>query len=198
MDGNSELTKPLILVECAKLSKVSSNRDKNELLDEELGVEHRYVGSAADEIAGAAGQIVKRRVALEHDRGVLVDRLEYAPDHLAVDVAEEGILRGRLAHLDAGRMERHVAVLWRGDQEHVFEVLERRLFAQLVEERLARICVVFEAQLQQTARLLPLLHEPQTHVDQAARIVKRTFPPIIYTQLGNRNKWLISQINEPK
>lgn len=106
------------------------------------------MSGAADEVASATGQVVERRVSLEHDIGVLVDGFEDVPDHFAVQVAESGrVLDGAFTHLDARRVKGHVAVLRRRHEEDVLEVLECRLLAQLEQERLVRVCVVFETQL---------------------------------------------------
>lgn len=106
------------------------------------------MSGSADEVASATGQVVERGVSFEHDVGVFVDGFEDVPDHFAVQVAESGrVLDGAFAHLDASRVERHVAVLWGRYEEDVLEVLECRLLAQFEQERLVWVCVVFEAQL---------------------------------------------------
>lgn len=106
------------------------------------------MSGTADKVASATRQVVERGVSLEDNVGVFVDGFEDVPDHFTVQVAESGrVLDGAFAHLDARRVEGHVAILRRGHEKNVLEVLECRLLAQLEQERLVRVCVVFEAQL---------------------------------------------------
>ncbi len=63
-----------------------------ELLDEELGVEHGDVRGAADEGVGVGGQRVVDVVPHQVDSGAVHDRTQDAGDHLAVRrayIAEE-------------------------------------------------------------------------------------------------------------
>lgn len=89
------------------------------------------MSGTADKVASATGQVVERGVSLKDDVGVFVDGFEDIPDHFAVQVAESGrVFDGAFAHLDARRVEGHVAVLGRRHEEDVLEVLECGLLAQ--------------------------------------------------------------------
>lgn len=113
-----------------------------------------------------------------------------------VDGAQRrGVPHGGLAQLEACRVRRHIAILTGAAEQNVAKVMQRATLAEAVEEAVAHVGGVAHAELQQRARLLPLLHEPHawqraekvtkrrnsgasevlqlTHVHQSAGVVKR-------------------------
>ena len=154
------------------LAKVLCHSDKHELLDEQLRVEHGDVSRSADKVGRAAGQRVEGTEALERNVRIVEQRSHNVVDHVSIGRAVGRVALRRLAHLDACRVKGHVAVLGRGDEQYVAEVLEGRLLAQLVQVGLGHVRVVLERHLQQAAGLLPLLDHPHADVDEATRVVQ--------------------------
>lgn len=92
-------------------------------------------------------------------------------------------------------MRGHIAILTGAAEQNVAKVMQRAALAEAVEKAVAHVGSVAHAELQQRARLLPLLHEPHawqraekvtkrrnsgasevlqlTHVHQSAGVVKR-------------------------
>ena len=64
------------------------------------------------------------------------------------------------ADLDARAVPRHVVVLRARDEQHVAEEREARLRAEFVEETLARVGSVLQAQLRHRVRVPHLSHHP--------------------------------------
>lgn len=78
-----------------------------------------------------------------------------------------GVPHGGLAQLQACRVRGHIAILTGAAEQNVAKVMERAALAEAVEEAVAHVGGVAHAELQQRARLLPLLHEP--HAWQGAQ-----------------------------
>ena len=76
-------------------------------------------------------------------------------------VLTERLVAERLgAELDARAVPRHVVVLRARDEQHVTEELEALLRAEFVEETLARVGGVLQAQLRHRVRVPHLSHHP--------------------------------------
>lgn len=80
------------------------------------------------------------------ERPRVVQAAEYVLHHGTVEVAFlRGIIRCLLAHLDARRVEGHVLVLERGDEDDVLEVLQPRRLRELEQRRLLSLLGVAHA-----------------------------------------------------